>query len=138
MAERYLLDACAIIAYLSDEDGADKVEELLWQSNRETGKLFMHELNLLEVYYGVYRDEGNELAEETFEKVTNLPIKIIEGLRKTVFKEAGRLKAIYKVSLADSVALAQAKVKEIPLVTCDHHEFDRIQEAKELDFVWIR
>jgi uncharacterized protein len=53
MAERYLLDACAIIAYLSDEDGADKVEELLWQSNQETGKLFMHELNLLEVYYGV-------------------------------------------------------------------------------------
>lgn len=138
MAERYLLDACAIIAYLSDEDGADKVEELLWQSNQETGKLFMHELNLLEVYYGVYRDEGKELAEETFEKVTNLPIKIIEGLRKTVFKEAGRFKARYKVSLADSVALAQAKVKGIPLVTCDHHEFDRLQEAKELDFVWIR
>jgi uncharacterized protein len=78
------------------------------------------------------------LAEETFEKVTNLPIKIIEGLRITVFKEAGRFKAIYKVSLADSVALAQAKVKGIPLVTCDHHEFDRVQEAKELDFVWIR
>ena len=29
-------------------------------------------------------------------------------------------------------------VARIPLVTCDQHEFDRLQEAKELDFVWIR
>ena len=33
MAERLLLDACAMIAYLNDEEGADKIEELLWQSN---------------------------------------------------------------------------------------------------------
>jgi hypothetical protein len=42
------------------------------------------------------------------------------------------------VSLADSIALAQAKVRRIPLVTCDHHEFDHLQQEKELDFVWIR
>jgi len=34
MAERLLLDACAMIAYLNDEEGAGKVEELLWQSNQ--------------------------------------------------------------------------------------------------------
>jgi|APFre7841882724_1041349.scaffolds.fasta_scaffold58095_1 predicted nucleic acid-binding protein len=138
MAERYLLDACAIIAYLSDEEGADKVEELLWRSNQGSVKLSMHEVNLLEVYYGVYRDDGMELAEETYERVVNLPIRIIEGLRKSVLKEAGRFKAVYRISLADSIALSVAKVKRIPLVTCDHHEFDRLQEAKELDFVWIR
>jgi uncharacterized protein len=138
MAERLLLDACAVIAYLNDEEGADKVEELLWQSDERSSLLFMHEVNLLEIYYGVYRDEGEELAEETYHKVINLPIKIVEGLRKSVFKEAGRFKAIYSVSLADSIALAEAKVKRIPLVTCDHHEFDRVQDAKELDFLWIR
>jgi predicted nucleic acid-binding protein len=138
MAQRLLLDACAMIAYLNDEEGAGKVEELLWQSNKGSGNLFMHEVNLLEVYYGVYRDEGKELAEETYERISNLPIKIIEGLKKAVFKEAGRFKAIYKVSLADSIALAEAKVKRVPLVTCDHHEFDRLQAAKELDFLWIR
>jgi len=138
MAERLLLDACAMIAYLNDEEGAGKVEELLWQSNQGSGNLFMHEVNLLEVYYGVYRDEGKELAEETYERISNLPIKILEGLKKTVFKEAGRFKAIYKVSLADSIALAEAKVKRVPSVTCDHHEFDRFQDAKELDFLWIR
>lgn len=138
MAERLLLDACAVIAHLNDEEGADKVEELLWQSDERSSLLFMHEVNLLEIYYGVYRDEGEELAEETYDKVINLPIKIVEGLRKSVFKEAGRFKAIYSVSLTDSIALAEAKVRRIPLVTCDHHEFDRVQDAKELDFVWIR
>ena len=138
MAGKFLLDACAVIAYLNDEKGADKVEGLLWESAQRPGVLFLHEVNLLEIYYGVYRDEGEQLAEGTYDKVINLPIKIVAGLKKNVFKEAGRLKAIYKVSLVDSIALAAAKVRRIPLVTCDHHEFDSIQEKNELDFLWIR
>lgn len=138
MTEKYLLDACAVIAYLNDEEGADKIEGLLWESDQRSKVLFLHEVNLHEVYYGVYRDEGEQLAEETYNRVVNLPIKIVAGLKKNVFKEAGRLKAIYKVSLADSIALAVAKVRRIPLVTCDHHEFDPIQEKNELDFLWIR
>ena len=86
----------------------------------------------------MYRDESEQMAEETYNKVVSLPIKFIAGLKKNVFKEAGRLKAIYKVSLADSIALAEAKVRKIPLVTCDHHEFDHIREKNELNFLWIR
>ena len=138
MTEKYLLDACAVIAYLNDEEGADKIEGLLWESDQRSKVLFLHEVNLLQVYYGVYRDEGEQLAEETYNRVVNLPIKIVAGLKKNIFKEAGRLKAVYKVSFADSIALAVAKVRRIPLVTCDHHEFDPIQEKNELDFLWIR
>ena len=50
MAEKLFLDACAIIAYLNDEEGAEKVEELLWQSDQRSGNLFMHEVNFLEMY----------------------------------------------------------------------------------------
>lgn len=138
MADKFIMDACAVIAYLNDEEGADKVEELLWKSSQNTGNLFMHEINLLEIYYGVYRDEGEQLADETYEKVLNLPIKIITGVKKIVFKSAGRFKAIYRVSLADSIALAEAKVRKNQLVTCDHHEFDPIQKQNELSFLWIR
>jgi predicted nucleic acid-binding protein len=70
--------------------------------------------------------------------VFDLPIKIVTGLRENVFKEAGRLKAVYKISLADSIALAEAKSRRVPLVTCDHHEFYPIQDKLELDFFWIR
>ncbi len=138
MSEKFVLDACAMIAFLNDEEGAQKVEQLLSQGDRAPNTLFIHEINLLEIYYGVYRDESKELAEQTYIKVRNMPIKVGTGLRKNVFKEAGRLKAISKISLADSVALAEAKIRRIPLVTCDHHEFDPIQDRNELDFFWIR
>jgi predicted nucleic acid-binding protein len=104
-----------MIAFFNNEEGADKVEELLWQGNRAPNSLFMQEINLLEIYYGVYRDESRELAEQTYVKILDLPIK-----------------------LADSIALAEAKIRRIPLVTCDHHEFDPIQDKNELDFYWIR
>ena len=138
MNGKFVLDACAIIAFLNDEEGTQKVEQLLWQCNILPNSLFMHEINLLEIYYGVYRDGSKELAEQTYIKVLNMPIKVVTGLRKNVFKEAGRLKAVYKISLADSIALAEAKIRKIPLVTCDHHEFDPIQDRNELDFFWIR
>ena len=32
MTNRYLLDACALIAYINDEDGADEVDALLEQT----------------------------------------------------------------------------------------------------------
>jgi len=135
---KFVLDACAVIAFLNDEDGAHEVEQLLSQGDRAPGTIFIHEINLLEIYYGVYRDESKELAEQTYVKVVNLPIRIIKGLRNNVFKEAGRLKALYRISLADSIALAEARIRRIPLVTCDHHEFDPIQDRNELDFFWIR
>ncbi len=138
MSGKFVLDACAVIAFFNDEEGADKVEQLLWQGERAPNSLFMHEINLLEIYYGVYRDESKELAKQTYVKVLNLPIRVVRGLRKNVFKEAGRLKAVYKISLADSIALAEAKIRKIPLVTCDHHEFDPIQDKNELNFFWIR
>ena len=87
MTEKYLLDACAVIAYLNDEEGADKIEGLLWESDQRSKVLFLHEVNLLEVYYGVYRDEGEQLAEETYNTVVNLPIKIVAGLKKTFLKK---------------------------------------------------
>jgi PIN domain nuclease of toxin-antitoxin system len=135
---KYVLDACAVIAFLNDEEGAHRVEQLLSQGDQAPNTLFMHEINLLEIYYGVYRDESKELAEQTYAKLFDLPIKFVTGLRENVFKEAGRLKAVYKISLADSIALAEAKIRRIPLVTCDHHEFDPIQDKNELDFFWIR
>jgi uncharacterized protein len=134
----FLFDACALIAFLNDEEGAEKVGQLLKEGIRNQNSFFLHEINQLEIYYGLYRDEGEALAEATYSIILGLPIKIISGLKKHVFKEAGRLKSIYKISLADSIALAEAKLRKIPLITCDHHEFDRLDQKKEMDFLWIR
>lgn len=138
MSLGYVLDACALIAFLNDEEGADRVEEMLEEAVRDFRKVVIHEINLLEIYYGVFRHAGESIADETYARISSLPLQVIRGLRKNVFKEAGRLKATYRISLADSIALAEAKSLQLPLVTCDHHELDILDHNNELTFYWIR
>jgi len=136
--KRFVLDASALVAFLCDERGAEKVEEILRRAGENKIFLYMNKINVLEVYYGVYREDGKNKAEETNLKIRGLPIKITDILTDDIFKEAGRLKAKYKISLADSIALADAKTKDASLITADHHEFDIIDEKREAEFYWIR
>ena len=117
MKRSFVLDACSIIAFLSDEEGADEVEKLLREAKEEKIRLYMNKLNLLEIYYGVYREDGEKVAEETLSAIEGLPITIIENLTDRVFREAGRLKATYSLSLADSIAFAEAKIRDARLVS---------------------
>jgi predicted nucleic acid-binding protein len=97
----------------------------------------MNRVNLLEVYYGFYRDDGKEYAGKIMDGITQSVISISE-FDKDIFLVAGRLKASYKISLADSVALAQAIALEGELLTADHHEFDAIEGREDIRFQWIR
>lgn len=138
MKDIFILDACALIALFDDERGADKVEDIIQKAKRNECIVYMNKLNLLEIYYGVYRDDGKIKAEDTLIRALNLPLKVIDKLDDNVFREAGRFKAKYKISLADSIALAEAKVRDAILVTADHHEFDVIDKNGEVMFYWIR
>lgn len=103
MKSRYILDACALIAYINDEEGADTVESFLVGAILGDALISMSKINLLEVYYGVLRDFGLAKAEEVLNEILSLPIQIIGDLSDATFREAGRLKATYKISLADSL-----------------------------------
>ncbi|HPI15709.1 MAG TPA: hypothetical protein PL135_13975 [Spirochaetota bacterium] len=52
----YVLDACAVIAFILDEEGADKVENLLSLSSRGKCALYLNKINLLEIYYNFKRE----------------------------------------------------------------------------------
>ena len=136
--EAYVLDACSLIAFLNDEEGADRVENLLKNAKERNVELFMNKLNVLEVYYGIYRDDGEGAADEILSKILELPVEIIDDLSDAVLKESGRLKGSYRISLADSIALGEAKVRNAQVVTADHHEFDLLEEKGEGNFFWIR
>ena len=138
MSTTYVVDACALLAFLNDESGANMFDALLQQVKIGECTLFMHTLNVLEIYYGVFREDGQAKAEDVLAKILALPMTIVENLSEAVFKEAGRLKAVYRVSLADAIALAEAKTRHTHLVTSDHHEFDPIEQQKDVKFYWIR
>ena len=138
MTPTYVIDACALLAFLNDEPGANVLDALLQQAKSGECTLFMPKLNILEIYYGVFREDGQAKAEEVLAKILALPITVIENLSEAVFKEAGRLKAVYSISLADAIALTEAKTRNAQLVTSDHHEFDPIEKQKDVKFYWIR
>mgnify|MGYP001294601890 CR=1 FL=1 len=136
--QAFVLDACSLIAFLNDEEGADKVEDLLRKAKEERVKLYINKVNLLEIYYGIYRDDGEEAANETLSTILGLPILVVDKLSDGVLRESGRLKASYNISLADSIAIGEANERDAELVTADHHEFDSLEEKGEAKFYWIR
>ena len=138
MSEVYVLDACALIALLAREAGAETVRTLLCNAYDGEAHISMHKLNLLEVYYEDYRVHGEMAANDMLGKIKKLPVSIISEISDEIFAEAGRLKASYRISLADSIALAEASVSGASLMTADHHEFDVIEKSEKVKFHWIR
>ncbi|MDI6782133.1 MAG: type II toxin-antitoxin system VapC family toxin, partial [bacterium] len=131
----YVLDACALIAYLENEEGKDKLIELL---SEEHNIIYMHTINLGEVYYAALRNSGEVVAIQILEELKQLPIEFIFEVSYELFMLAGKYKVEEKVSYADSFALALSEIESAELVTTDHHEFDTIEEKRNLKFLWLR
>jgi predicted nucleic acid-binding protein len=138
MSEVYVLDACALTALLKKEAGADEVFAIYKKAVAGEASLVMNKLNLLETYYDQYRSLGKLVADKTLDSIKKSPITIISEISDVVFAEAGRLKASYRISLADSVALAEASVLKGTLLTADHHELDAVEQKEHIKFRWIR
>jgi PIN domain nuclease of toxin-antitoxin system len=130
-----VLDACALIAFLNDEAGAELVAAAL----QEVPTVEMAAINLLEIAYDAVRRTGlPAAARDVLDAVRELPISIRWDIDHAVIESAASFKVSFRISLADSVALALAAVHEAPLVTSDHHEFDPIESAGKARFLWIR
>ena len=137
MRDIFVLDACALLAVARNEEGANIVVDAYNKASKGEAKLFLNRVNLLEVYYDFYRYKGKKYADDFVKTVKQSDVQICE-FDEIVFAQAGRLKATYRISLADSIALAQTLVVNGALLTCDHHEFDVIEGKESIRFIWIR
>jgi len=133
----FILDACALLAVARNEEGASVVVEAYRNASSGKARILMNRVNLLEVYYDFYRYKGKEYADSFVWKVKQSVIQICE-FDEAIFEEAGRLKASYKISLADSIALAQTVISGGELLTADHHEFDAVEKHEDISIHWIR
>jgi len=100
----YLLDACALIAFLNDEfgKGFEKVKELFDRAVADEITLCMSLVNLVEVYYRTIQLKGLDTADAVMEPVKSLPIKFISDISNEIYFETARCKARYPMSLADA------------------------------------
>jgi predicted nucleic acid-binding protein len=131
----HCLDACAVIAYLRKEPGAEVLRELIERPNTF---LAMHVCNLGEVYYDFFRDDGMEAARTAWANTLMLPLELHRDIDDVFIQRIGIIKVDEKVSFADAFALALSERLNIPLVTTDHHEFDPLEQKGPFRFLWLR
>ena len=128
-----VLDSYSLIAYLENEDGAEKMIEVI-QGARDSGRtLLLSVVNWGEVYYITLREAGRERVEAVTHLLSTLPIEVISADLELT-KQAAEFKATKKMSYGDCFAAALAKLRKAELVTGDE-EFRPVE--KEIKILWI-
>jgi len=137
MAAR-VLDAWALMAFLKDEPAAEEVERLLQRARDEKVRLLLCVVNWGEVYCGLTRAGGEQVAEQTMTQLATLPIELVPvGDDLHLVREAAKLKAKYRMSYADCFAAALAKIKNAELVTGDP-EFKQLQGDVRVSWLTVK
>jgi predicted nucleic acid-binding protein len=129
----YVLDSFSILAYFGEEKGCEIVENLLKKAKRGEAKIFMSYVNLGEVYYIIFREEGVDRANKMIALIKRWPIDFIHVDEKACLI-AGRIKATHHISYADAYAIATSLDKNARLVTGDP-EFKEVEDV--VDVMWI-
>jgi hypothetical protein len=94
VAPTHCLDACAVIAYLRNE-------ELI---ERPTTFLAMHVCNLGEVYYDFFRDDGRTAAQTAWTNTLALPLLLRRDADDAFVQRVGVIKVEERISFADAFA----------------------------------
>ena len=123
--KRYLLDTSALLALRDNEAGANQVADLLHQAQTGKARCFACFMTLMELYYRVWKDEGEIEGRLAYEQCQSLPITWIHE-NQALLEKAAELKATHSISLADAWIAACNVLQGATLVHKD-------PEFKELD-----
>jgi ribonuclease VapC len=130
----FVLDSFALLAYLEDEPGAEKVERLLGQAEKSKNDLVMSIVNWGEVYYSLYRSKGVATAEDALLIIDQLPITLVDVKRDFMYVVA-QIKARHSIALGDCFAAALAIEQGMPIITGDK-EFEKLGD--QIDIEWLK
>jgi len=128
-----VLDSWAIMAYLEDESGGDKVSEAIADAHDEDIPLLMSVLNVGEVWYVIARQSSALDAENSVAQLRQLGIEFMAA-DWHLAKEAAKYKAKHRMSFADCFAAALTKQKNAVLLTGDP-EFRQLE--REIRIKWL-
>jgi predicted nucleic acid-binding protein len=134
----FVLDACAMIAFLNNETGAETIAGLIQKAEDKKISLYMTSIQALEVYYDRIRIKGRNYADGFLQALYTSSINIIPHVSHSNIRIAGYLKTHYSLSLADAVAIAAAYILSAVLVTGDHHELEPVENGEDITFYWFR
>jgi PIN domain nuclease of toxin-antitoxin system len=76
LIKTYIFDACALIALLTEENGYRNVEKIIEESKNNRAQIIMHNVNLLEVYYDIYKLYDETKAIKFLDEIKNAPMSL--------------------------------------------------------------
>jgi len=116
-----VLDACALISLLRNEQGALLVRQAL---EADDSVCLIHAVNLCEVYYDCLRSYDTEATDRLLDNLLACGVLLRNDMDVEFWKAAGRLKSRGRIALADCFAVTLAAREEAVLLTSDRHEFE--------------
>ncbi len=128
-----VLDSYAVLAFLFQERGHDKIVSLFEKAAESDKTLLIAAPNWAEVRYMTERKVGIAQWREARAKLLGLPIEIIP-VDQELAEMAGEIKATKKMSLADCFAAALAKQQKAEIYTGDP-EFRAVEH--EAKIIWL-
>ncbi|MEW6083697.1 MAG: PIN domain-containing protein [Chloroflexota bacterium] len=130
MADKsFVLDTSAIIAFIEQEEGAERVRNILLKQN-----VILPWLTILEVVYISQRELGEEEAVTRYALIKKLDATIIWDADESFLLNAARIKATHSLSLADAVVAAIAAQHKATLVHKDP-EFESLSDVLDMEIL---
>lgn len=139
MRDTYVFDTEAIVAFLYDEPGHERVGELLGAVESDATRGLLSATNASEVYYLVARFEGTADDEPTAAslRAADRDLRTLRRAGLTVeradWRLAGEVKADGHVSLADAYAVALAASEDATLVVGGDDDFESLPVAVDVE-----
>ncbi|MBI4332899.1 MAG: type II toxin-antitoxin system VapC family toxin [Chloroflexi bacterium] len=128
-----VLDTHALMVFLEKEPGYEKVKGYFIEALHADNHLLMTSVNFAEIYYLVLREYGEKKLAEVENIIRALPLDLID-VDVPLAKEAGRIKAVKRMSYADCFAAALARNRGGELITGDR-EFKNMEN--EISILWV-
>lgn len=129
----FILDSFALLAYLTDEPSATRIEMLIEDAKKEKCRLLLPLINLGEILYITERRAGVTKAQDTLALLRQLPVEILPADEQSVFS-AAHIKANYALSYADAFVVAAVQ-REGAIVLTGDPEFQAVKELITIEWL---
>jgi predicted nucleic acid-binding protein len=125
----FVLDTSALMTFIEQEDGAERVRDILLHQ-----AIIIPWLSLLETVYISQRELGEEEALTRYALLKQLNAKIIWEADEALLLNAARIKSTHRLSLADAVIAAIAFQNKATLLHKDP-EYEPLQDVVEMEIL---
>ena len=133
--KKYVLDSYAVLCYLQDEPGSDKMASFLEKAQQNEIELYMTWVNFGEVYYRVWREYSKGEANKIAELVEQWPLKMLSA-DKDFCLTAASIKAENALAYADAFAIAASMLIKGALVT-GNPEIQKTSDKVDFELLWL-